>query len=144
MTTLPDEPWAVRPHRVADCIKYIVTRVHNGVRQYAEDVNGYVIHYKTHALAQREVQKRLDQIGFFPFPMNAYLRNKDELIAFIKKAQTLLKDEPPSAGPDAESKAMFVARLERMYQEGERWIVISAVLALLNDCDMLATRGTQP
>ena len=45
------------------------------------------------------------------------------------------------AGADAESKAMFVARLENMREHGDTWLTIPAVLALLNDCDMLASQA---
>lgn len=37
------------------------------------------------------------------------------------------------------SRGMFVARLENMQQNGDRWLTVAAVLALLNDCDMLAS-----
>ena len=43
--------------------------------------------------------------------------------------------------PDAESRAMFVARLENMQQNGDRWLSTEAVLALLNDCDYCALRS---
>jgi len=39
---------------------------------------------------------------------------------------------------EIESRQMFVARLENMQKEGHTWLTIQAVLALLNDCDMLA------
>ena len=39
-----------------------------------------------------------------------------------------------------ESRIMFVARLERMAQQGDRWLTVEAVLALLSDCDYLASR----
>ena len=39
------------------------------------------------------------------------------------------------------AKAMFVARLEKMRDDGNSWLTIPAVLALLNDCDMLTERA---
>jgi hypothetical protein len=39
-----------------------------------------------------------------------------------------------------ESRGMFVARLEKMQEQGNNWLTVAAVLALLNDCDMLAAR----
>ena len=39
----------------------------------------------------------------------------------------------------ADSRGMFVARLENMQQQGTR-LTAQEVLALLNDCDMLAAR----
>lgn len=41
---------------------------------------------------------------------------------------------------DRDSRRMFVARLENMQQHGDHWLTVQAVLALLNDCDMLAAR----
>jgi hypothetical protein len=38
------------------------------------------------------------------------------------------------------SRVMFVSRLENMQKNGDAWLTITAVLALLNDCDMLAAR----
>jgi hypothetical protein len=60
------------------------------------------------------------------------------------------QDQLPIPEADAESRRMFVARLENMAQNGDRWLTVEAVLALLNDCDMLAsnqfraTLATQP
>jgi hypothetical protein len=48
----------------------------------------------------------------------------------------------PQVPSEIESRAMFVARLENMFTNGERWLTIQAVLALLNDCDLLASRAT--
>jgi hypothetical protein len=42
---------------------------------------------------------------------------------------------------ERDSKNMFVARLENMVKNGDCWLTIPAVLALLNDCDMLASRN---
>lgn len=42
---------------------------------------------------------------------------------------------------DCQSRAMFVARLENMQKNGDTWLTIPAVLALLNDCDMVATQA---
>ena len=39
---------------------------------------------------------------------------------------------------ECESREMFVARLENMQTNGDTWLTIVAVLALMNDCDMLA------
>jgi hypothetical protein len=49
------------------------------------------------------------------------------------------QDQLPIPEADAESRRMFVARLEHMAQNGDRWLTVEAVLALLNDCDMLAS-----
>jgi hypothetical protein len=39
---------------------------------------------------------------------------------------------------ESNSRNMFVARVENLYQNGNRWLSVTAVLNLLNDCDMLA------
>lgn len=39
---------------------------------------------------------------------------------------------------EVSSRGMFVARLENMQAQGDQWLTVPAVLALLNDCDMLA------
>ena len=41
---------------------------------------------------------------------------------------------------ESDSRGMFVARLENMQKNGDQWLTVTAVLALLNDCDMLAQR----
>jgi hypothetical protein len=41
---------------------------------------------------------------------------------------------------ERDSRGMFVGRLENMQKNGDRWLTVEAVLALLNDCDMLAQR----
>lgn len=38
------------------------------------------------------------------------------------------------------SRRMFVARLENLAQTGHHHLTVAEVLALLNDCDMLAAR----
>lgn len=46
----------------------------------------------------------------------------------------------PSTEGDAQSRAMFIARLENARTNGEPTMAVSDVLALLDDCDMLAAR----
>jgi len=43
-------------------------------------------------------------------------------------------------GADRAARGMFVARLENMQKNGDTWLTVQAVLALLNDSDMLAAR----
>ena len=45
---------------------------------------------------------------------------------------------------EQDSRAMFVARLEKMHEQGDRWVTVQSVLALLSDCDMLAARTAAP
>lgn len=47
-------------------------------------------------------------------------------------------------GADRDARGMLVARLENMQKNGDTWLTVQAVLALLNDCDMLATRVNGP
>lgn len=39
---------------------------------------------------------------------------------------------------DRSSRRMLVARLENMQQQGDQWLTVQSVMALMNDCDMLA------
>jgi hypothetical protein len=41
---------------------------------------------------------------------------------------------------DRDARGMFVARLEDMQKNGDTWLTVQAVLALRDDCDMLAAR----
>lgn len=50
---------------------------------------------------------------------------------------------PAAARAESKSRAMFVARLENMSANGDQWLTVPAVLALLNDCDMLAAREVE-
>lgn len=43
-------------------------------------------------------------------------------------------------GADRNARGMLVARLENMQKQGDHWLTVQAVLALMNDCDMLAAR----
>lgn len=69
-----------------------------------------------------------------------------------QRAMTLLdaalaqRADEPVAELEAwrESRAMFVARLENMQEHGDKWLTVESVLALLNNCDMLASRGNTP
>jgi hypothetical protein len=40
-----------------------------------------------------------------------------------------------------DSRGMFIARLEKMQEQGDKWLTILGVLALLSDCDMYASRS---
>jgi hypothetical protein len=64
----------------------------------------------------------------------------DQLSAF----EAGIAHEKAASSADEQTRAMFVARLENMEKNGDRWLTVNAVLALLNDCDMLATREVKP
>jgi hypothetical protein len=49
-------------------------------------------------------------------------------------------DGPELVTLDRSSRLMFVARLENMQKNGDHCLTATAVLALLNDCDMLSAR----
>lgn len=44
---------------------------------------------------------------------------------------------------ETDSRRMFVARLENLQENGDCWLSVASVLALLNDCDMLAQQHTK-
>lgn len=41
---------------------------------------------------------------------------------------------------EEESRQMFAARLENVQKNGDHWITVTEVLAMLSDCSMLAQR----
>lgn len=49
-----------------------------------------------------------------------------------------VRDVERAIGIYADSRGMFVARLENMQKNGDQWLTVTAVIALLFDCDMLA------
>jgi len=52
--------------------------------------------------------------------------------------ETRWNPDCPYCKVDISSRGMFIARLEMMQKDGDKWLTIESVLALLNDCDMLA------
>jgi len=64
----------------------------------------------------------------------------EETEAALMRAGHQIDQLQRAANMDRDSRAMFVARIERMQLDGEKWITLVGVLALLNDCDMLASR----
>lgn len=63
-------------------------------------------------------------------------------LASEREANAILTAEIERLTKDAErlleSLGMFVARLENMQKNGDHWLTVVAVLALLNDCQYLA------
>ena len=59
---------------------------------------------------------------------------RDELVKAERDIERLRKD----AEQLRESLGMFVARLENMQKNGDKWLTVVAVLALLNNCQYLA------
>jgi len=60
---------------------------------------------------------------------------------------TALLEAPAPAAQEAggcNSRAMFVARLEKMQENGDSWLTIAAVVMLLHDCDKLAALADAP
>jgi hypothetical protein len=66
-----------------------------------------------------------------------------EAAALIERGRQEVREELAAAKADAaaeqESRGMFVARLEKMQEQGDQWLTVVVVLALLNDCDRLAS-----
>lgn len=58
----------------------------------------------------------------------------DEIERLIKDAERLQE----SLGLELDALSIFVARLENMQKNGDHWLTVAAVLALLNDCQYLA------
>ena len=51
-----------------------------------------------------------------------------------------LEAMPMVYSPTCDARVMFVSRLENMQKNCDTLVTVQAVLALLNDCDMLAAR----
>jgi len=68
--------------------------------------------------------------------------------AFMDHHGWITRSPDVAATPEAvawnESQSMFVARLENMAKNGNTWLTITTVLALLSDCDMLVSRQAAP
>lgn len=66
---------------------------------------------------------------------------QDQTIGYEKtiyKLQEAIAKKDAALKADNSSRFMLVARLEAMSSNGAKWLTVEAVLALLNDCDMLA------
>ena len=55
-----------------------------------------------------------------------------------REAADRIEADAATIAAERSSRGMFVARLENMQANGDQWLTVAAVLALLNDCDMLA------
>lgn len=94
---------------------------------------------KDKAAEALRLAKRLDALVIFDeVGSNNPLAHK--AANMLRECAALLQAQPAEAA-NCESRAMFVARLENMQRQGDTWLTIGAVLALLNDCDMLAARA---
>jgi len=60
---------------------------------------------------------------------------------FARTLEHELAAAKADAAAERESRGMFVVRLEKMQEQGNHWLTVAAVLALLNDCDFLASRS---
>ena len=60
------------------------------------------------------------------------------VVGRAREAADRIDADAASIAAERSSRGMFVARLENMQKNGDHWLTGTAVLALLNDCDMLA------
>jgi len=70
--------------------------------------------------------------------IHAGKRHPQLALAVAQQLRAALQDKAGEVA-DFQSRCMFVARLENMQANGDTWLTIPAVLALINDCDMLAS-----
>lgn len=63
-----------------------------------------------------------------------------QLVVRAREAADRIEADAATIAAERSSRSMFVARLENMQENGNHWLTVTAVLALLNDCDMLAAR----
>lgn len=61
-----------------------------------------------------------------------------QLVGRAREAADRIEADAATIAAERSSRGMFVARLENMQKNGDHWLTVTAVLALLNDCDMLA------
>lgn len=94
-----------------------------------------------------KLESALDRIDYLlgepnDMGVSAYCldRNEDRVVQGVERLTAALAQAQEDARRDAESRCMFVARLEKRTEACDQWLTTTAVLALLNDCDMLASR----
>ncbi len=89
------------------------------VEQMLEDFTSWMARH-----AQAKITVRMD------YPDGSYhVTTQDYRVAAL--------DSSATESIDRSARSLFVARLEAMQRSGDHWLTIVAVLALLNDCDML-------
>lgn len=79
------------------------------------------------------------RLVFDPHPSNDGLVSIDCIRLIAKNHPLAALQDKAGEVANLHSRGMFVARLENMQANGDAWLTIPAVLALLNDCDMLAS-----
>ncbi len=67
-------------------------------------------------------------------------KDRDDVLASYADACKQLLEAEKDAAAQQECREMFFARLENMQKNGDTWLTIVAVLALWDDCCMLAAR----
>ena len=72
------------------------------------------------------------------------LRGLASQVSIWKHTAEVLDAQLKAAERDGRSRQMLVARLENMQENGNTWLTVHAVLALLNDCDRLAATPWMP
>jgi hypothetical protein len=75
-----------------------------------------------------------------PMTLRQFVSRAQQAACRIEADADELAELRASAEAERSSRGMFVARLENMQTNGDPWLTVAAVLALLNDCDMLAAR----
>ena len=63
-----------------------------------------------------------------------------QFVGRARESADRIEADAASIAAEQYSRRMFVSRLEHMQRQGDQWLTIQAVLALLNNCDMLAAR----
>ena len=63
-----------------------------------------------------------------------------QLVSRAREAANRIESDTARIAAEQSSRCMFMARLENLQKVGDLWLTTESVLALLNDCDMLAAR----
>ena len=61
-----------------------------------------------------------------------------QFVSRAREAADRIEADAATIAAERSSRGMFVARLENMRENKNHWLTVTAALALLNDCDMLA------
>jgi hypothetical protein len=87
-----------------------------------------------------EGRRSSDGLGLLPLSPHDH-PDPQMMVWSEQEIQAIRRYAAACVAAERSSRGMFVARLENMQKSGDQWLTVHAVLALLNDCDMLASRS---
>lgn len=93
-------------------------------------------------LQANRVATHEETIAVVTFANGAGLAVLESKLALIRAEHFTAAAPSAPIEPSDEARCMFIARLKNMQQHGDKQLTIGEVLALLNDCDYLASLST--